>query len=196
MKELEKAAAGQLYDANFDEETLQLRAHAKMQLFHLNQTPPDQVARRESLLRSLLGKVGDGFVIEGPFYCDYGFNIDIGDGFYANVNLTILDGAPVRIGNNVFLGPNVGLHTAGHPLDVAQRNQGLEYARPIHIADDVWLGAGVQVLPGVSIGQGTVIGAGSVVTKSIPAGVVAAGNPCRVLRPIETTDISANPTSA
>ena len=143
---------------------------------------PTQRAERERLIRSLLGAVGDGFVIEQPFQCDYGYNIEIGRNFYSNHNLVILDAAKVIIGDHVFIAPNVGIYTAGHPLDTDQRAEGLEYARPVTIGDDVWIGGGVSILPGVHIGNGTTIGAGSVVTRSLPARVVAVGNPCRVIR--------------
>lgn len=184
MKEIEKAALGLLYDANFDPEILKQRKNAKIQLHHFNQLCPSEEKQRNEILINLFGKIGHDFVIEGPLHCDYGFNIEIGNSFYANVNLVILDGAKVTIGHHVFIAPNVGLYTAGHPLDVQQRNAGLEYALPITIEDNVWIGAGVSVMPGVTIGRNTVIGAGSVVTRSIPANVVAVGNPCKVIKPI------------
>jgi len=121
-------------------------------------------------------------VITAPFWCDYGSNIEIGENFYTNHNCVILDCAKVTFGDNVLIGPNCGFYTAGHPLDAVRRNQGLEYARPIHIGHNVWIGGGVQVAPGFTIGDDAVIGAGSVVTKDIPTGVLAAGNPCRVIR--------------
>lgn len=188
MNEMQKAAAGLLYDANYDEEVLRLRDHAKGVLFDLNHTHPRQVQERKALLKSLLGKTGENFIIEGPFHCDYGFNIEIGENFYANVNLVILDGAKVTIGSNVFIAPNVGIYTAGHPMDVERRNQGLEYALPVTIHDDVWIGAGVSILPGVTLGQGCVVGAGCVVTKDVPPMVLFAGNPGRVIRPITDDD--------
>ncbi|ARU05407.1 maltose acetyltransferase [Comamonas serinivorans] len=192
MNELQKAAAGLLYDANHDPAVLEMRLQAKVKLHDFHALSPANVTARQAILRSLLGRIGARFTIEGPFHCDYGFNIGIGDDFYANVNLVILDGAPVTIGHHVFVAPNVGLYTAAHPLDAARRNQGLEYALPITIGDHVWIGAGVSVMPGVSIGSGSMIGAGSVVTRDIPAGVVAVGNPCRVLR--ATTEADARQT--
>lgn len=125
---------------------------------------------------------------EQPFYCDYGYNIEIGENFYANMNCVILDEAKVTFGDNVFIAPSCGFYTAGHPLDVEQRNRGLEYARPIRVGNNVWIGAQVCVLPGVTIGDNTVIGAGSVVNRDIPANVIAAGNPCRVIREITEED--------
>ncbi len=127
-------------------------------------------------------------MIEPSFYCDYGYNIEIGENFYSNHNLVILDGGKVAFGDNVFIAPNCGFYTAGHPLDVKQRNRGLEYAYPIKVGNNVWIGGNVSVMPGVTIGDNTVIGGGSVVTKNIPSGVVAVGNPCRVLREITEAD--------
>lgn len=188
MNEAQKAAAGLLYDANYDVDLLKQRDDAKLKLFTFNHTPFTEKEKREQILTSLLGKHGKSFIIEGPFYCDYGYNIEIGENFYANVNLTILDGAKVRIGDNVFIAPNVGIYTAGHPLDARRRNLGLEYALPVTIGDDVWIGAGVNILPGVNIGKGSVIGAGAVVLKDVPDGVLVAGNPARIIRAINEED--------
>lgn len=188
MNEMEKAAAGLLYDANYDLDLLRQRQHAKAILFDFNHTHPREQEARNALLKSLLGKTGASFLIEPPFNCDYGYNIELGENFYANVNLVILDCAKVRIGSNVFIAPNVGVYTAGHPMDVERRNQGLEYALPITIEDNVWIGAGVSILPGVTLGEGCVIGAGSVVRTHVPAGVLFAGNPGRVIRAIGEDD--------
>jgi len=188
MNEMEKAAAGLLYDANYDPELRRQREAAKARLFEFNHTPPGERARREAILRALLGRTGAAFLIEPPFSCDYGYNIELGENFYANVNLVILDCARVAIGDKVFIAPNVGIYTAGHPLDVERRNQGLEYALPVTIGDNVWIGAGVSILPGVTIGAGSVIGAGAVVVKDVPESVLVAGNPARVLRPISEAD--------
>ena len=127
-------------------------------------------------------------MIEQTFWCDYGYNIEIGENFYSNHNLIILDGAKVTFGDNCFIAPNCGFYTAGHALDIKQRNQGLEIAWPITVGNNVWFGGNVIVLPGVSIGDGCIIGAGSVVNKDIPSGVLAAGNPCRVIRKITKED--------
>lgn len=184
LSEKQKAAAGQLYDANYDQELIDERIVCKDLCFDYNSLRPSDMEARNSLLKKLLGKTGKSFFIEQPFYCDYGYNIEIGENFYANVNCTILDGAKVRFGDNVFIAPGCGFYTAGHPLDAEQRNKGLEYAYPITIGNNVWIGAQCSILPGVTIGDNTVIGAGSVVTKDIPANVVAVGNPCRVIKQI------------
>lgn len=188
MTEKEKAAKGLLYNANYDQELLSDRAHAKDSLYYYNNLHPEKIDERLSVIRNLLGKTGHQFIFESPFYCDYGYNIEIGENFFSNMNLVVLDGAKVTIGDNVFIAPNVGIYTAGHPFDVEQRNQGLEYAYPVSIGNNVWIGAGVQILPGVSIGDNAIIGAGSVVSKDIPANVLAVGNPCRVIREIVEAD--------
>lgn len=188
MTEAEKMCQGLLYDANYDQELLEARARCKDLCFAFNQTKPSQVEEQETIIRSLLGKAGAHVFITAPFWCDYGTNIQVGDNFYTNHNCVILDGAKVTFGNNVFIAPNCVFSTAGHPLDTEQRNRGLEYAYPITVGDNVWFGASVTVLPGVTIGSNTVIGAGSLVNRDIPDGVVAVGNPCRVLRKITEED--------
>lgn len=185
MTEKEKCQQGLLYDANYDKELLADREKAKEVLYDYNRLRPSQQSEKTQLLKSFLGKTGENLIVEPPFACDYGYNIEVGENFYANVNLVILDGAKVSIGDNAFIAPNVGIYTAGHPLDAAQRNQGLEYARPVTIGHNVWIGAGVSILPGVTIGNNAVIGAGSVVTKDIPDSVLAVGNPCRVVKEIK-----------
>ncbi len=190
MTEKEKAQAGLLYDANYDEALIAERTACKEQCHALNNLPPSRTPEREAIIRHLFGKTGKAFTIEPPFNCDYGYNIEIGENFYMNVNGVILDGAKVTFGDNVFIAPNCGFYTAGHPLDVERRNQGLEYAYPIKVGNNVWIGAHVCVLPGVTIGDNCVIGAGSVVTKDIPANTIATGNPCRVIRTITAADIN------
>ncbi|MEG3131130.1 sugar O-acetyltransferase [Pantoea cypripedii] len=188
MTEAEKAASGMLYDANYDEELLRKRDEAKLKLYNFNHTPVTNRLVRDEILHSLLGRLGENITVEGPFYCDYGYNIEIGNNFYANVNFTILDGAKVTIGDNVFIAPNVGIYTAGHPLDADRRNKGLEYAYPVTIGNNVSIGAAVTVLPGVTIGSDSVIGAGAVVLRNVPEGVLVAGNPARVIRKITEED--------
>lgn len=182
MTEKEKMLCGELYDANYNPELINERLECKELCYDYNNLRPKDIEGRERLLRKILGHVGDGILIEQPFHCDYGYNISVGDNFYSNHNLVILDGAPVRFGNNVFIAPNCSFHTAGHPLDAGRRNAGLEYARPITVGNNVWFGAGVIVVPGVVIGDNCVIGAGSVVVKDIPPYSVAVGNPCRVIK--------------
>lgn len=185
MTEKEKCDCGELYDANYDSELLNERSRCQRLCHALNNLHPDQTDERQQLLTRLLGKVQHDCTIISPFYCDYGYRIEVGNHFFANFNCVILDAAPVTFGNHVFIGPHCGFYTAGHPLDPELRNQGLEYARPIRIGNNVWIGGGVSVLPGVTIGDNTMIGAGSVVTRNIPPGVVAAGNPCRVIRDLK-----------
>ena len=184
MTEKEKCALGVLYDANYDPQLLADQDRCKDICFAYNNTLPSQLHTRKELLRGLFGKIQGDFVIQAPFWCDYGYNIELGNNFYANHNLMILDGAKVKFGDNVFIAPDCGFHTAGHPVDPERRNRGLEYAWPITVGDNVWIGKGVQVCPGVTIGSNVVIGAGSVVTRNIPDNVIAVGNPCRVLREI------------
>lgn len=188
FSEREKMLAGLLYDANYNPELLEERNVAKDLCFDFNQTRPSDVATQTKIMQDLLGKTGDNFTVVAPFWCDYGSNIEIGDNFFANHNCVILDGAKVTFGDNVFIAPDCGFYTAGHPLDAERRNQGLEYAKPITVGDNVWIGGGVKVMPGVTIGDNAVIGGGSVVTKDIPANVIAVGNPCRILREITPED--------
>lgn len=180
--EKEKCLRGELYDANNDAELKSERLACKLLCHEYNHLLPSDTGRREDIIIRLFGKTGQNFLIEQPFFCDYGYNIEIGENFYANMNCIVLDEAKVKFGDNVFVAPGCGFYTAGHPFDVEQRNRGLEYAKPIIIGNNVWIGAQVCVLPGVTIGDNCVIGAGSVVNKDIPAGSLAAGNPCRVIR--------------
>ena len=188
MTEQEKMAASLWYDANFDPELLAARTKAEELCAAFNAAAPGDAERRGALLRALIPDLGEGVTILSPFYTDYGSNCRIGAGSFLNHGVYLMDGAPITLGRNCFLGPSCGLYTANHPLNAVQRAQGLERALPITLGDDVWLGGNVVILPGVTIGSGSVIGAGSVVTHDIPPGVVAAGNPCRVLRPITEAD--------
>lgn len=184
MNEKEKMLAGELYAADTDETLVKERFHCKTLCHKYNSLLPNQIEEKISLIRELLGKVEEKFLIEPNFYCDYGYNISLGNNFYSNHNLVILDCAPIEFGDNVFIGPNCGFYTPEHPLDAETRNKGLEFAKPIKIGNNVWFGGNVTVLGGVTIGDNVVIGAGSVVTKDIPSNVVAVGNPCRVIKAI------------
>ncbi|MCW3794789.1 sugar O-acetyltransferase [Paenibacillus sp. LS1] len=188
MTEKEKSQLGLLYNANYDQELIEERLYAKGLCYDYNQLHPAKINEREALIKKLLGKTTDRFLIEQPFVCDYGYNIEIGENFYSNHNIVMLDGGKITFGDNVFVAPNCGFYTAGHAYDVEQRNEGLEVVGPITVGNNVWIGGGVTVLADVTIGDNTIIGAGSVVTKDIPSGVIAAGNPCRVIRKITEED--------
>ena len=188
MTEREKLERGLWYDANYDEDLCRERERANELAHRLNQASPGDAAARESLLRELLGHVGEHVEVLSPLYVDYGRNVSIGDWSFLNHGAYLMDGAPITIGSHVFVGPNLGAYTAQHPLVAEERNLGLERALPITIEDDVWIGGDVKIMPGVTIGRGSVIGAGSVVTRDIPAGVVAMGCPCRPVRPITDAD--------
>ncbi len=189
MTEKEKRDNGLLYDANYNEALTTELINCKDICFEYNNLKPSQAEKRTKILKSLFGKTKENLIIQSPFWCDYGYNIEVGENFYANHGCVILDGAKVTFGDNVFIAPNCGFYTAGHPIDVQRRNAGLEYAYPITVGNNVWIGGGVQVLPGVTIGNNVVIGSGSVVTHNIPDNVVAVGNPCRVIRDITNNDI-------
>ena len=182
MTEKEKMLAGILYDANNDKNLLKERMLCKDICFEYNNVKPSDTKTQELLIKKLLGKTKDNFSILAPFWCDYGYNIEIGENFFANHNCVILDCAKVTFGDNVFIAPDCGFYTAGHPLDYERRNQGLEYAYPITVGNNVWIGAGVRVMPGVTIGDNVVIGAGSVVTKEKKKNKIAYGNPCKVVK--------------
>ena len=176
---------GMIYDANNDAALIAERLECKELIRDYNDLRPKDVEARDALLRRILGDVKGDILIEQPFYCDYGFNISVGKNFFANFNMVVLDEARVVFGDNVFIGPNCGFYTAGHPIDSIERNKGLEFARPIIVGNNVWIGANVTVVPGVTIGDNCVIGAGSVVTKDIPDNTVAVGNPCKVIKSID-----------
>ena len=196
MTETEKMLAGKLYDPTDPELTKQrITAHRLSQVY--NSTFEDETEKRADILRQLLPHMGKGCGFQGPIQFDYGIYTTVGTGSFANFNFTVLDCCPVTIGNNVFFGPNCSLMPPMHPLlpqerIIRRREDGtlydLEYAKPITIEDDCWIAANVVVCGGVTIGRGCVIGAGSVVTRDIPAGSLAAGNPCRVIRPISGAD--------
>jgi maltose O-acetyltransferase len=181
--EREKMLAGRPYLAR-DPDLVAARGRARDLLRRFNATSQREAALRRSLLRKLFGRAGRGTWIEPPFFCDYGRNIKLGDGVYVNFDCVVLDCAPVSLGDNVLIGPAVQIYAAHHPVDAEERATGLELASPIVVEDDAWIGGGAILCPGVRVGRGSTIGAGSVVTRDVPAGVVAAGNPCRVLRRI------------
>lgn len=179
---------GCLFKACYNPELEAEISRCKDQCHRYNQLNPNDRESQRKILAELLGKMGEDILITPPFWCDYGYHIAVGDHFYSNHNLVITDGARVTFGSHVFIAPNCCFTTAEHAIDPEQRDAGMEVAMPITVGNSVWIGAGTTVLAGVSIGDNTVIGAGSVVTKPVPANVVAAGVPCRVLRPITEQD--------
>lgn len=181
--EKQRMLNGELYLAN-DPDLVAARLQTRKLLHAYNATRPDAAAERRTLLQQLFGSLGQRFEIEPPFFCDYGWNIRAGDNLYMNAGCVVLDCAAISIGANVLMGPGVHIYAATHPTDPAIRRTGRELAAPVSIGDDVWIGGGAILCPGVAIGDGTTIAAGSVVVRDIPAGVIAAGNPCRVLRPV------------
>lgn len=187
MTEKEKMLAGKLYLAS-DAELTAERVRCQRLLRRLNRGNIFQTGKSARLLGRLFGAIGKNVTVERPFRCDYGRYIFAGDNLFVNYNCTILDVCPVRIGNNVFLAPNVSICTATHPIDAEVRNTQLEYGQPVTIGNNVWIGSNVVINPGVTIGSNVVIASGAVVTKDIPSGCVAAGNPCAVKRPITETD--------
>lgn len=184
MGEKEKMLSGEMYFA-FDKTLLEERKLAKDLCFEFNQLAPSKIYERRAIIKKLFKKCEDDTHIESDFYCDYGYNISVGENFYVNHNCVMLDCMPITFGDNVLIGPNCGFYTAIHPIDADERSTFAEYAKPITVGNDVWFGGNVTVLPGVTIGDKAVIGAGSVVTKDIPSNVVAVGNPCKVLRNLE-----------
>ena len=164
------------------------RLENKKKIYKYNNLEPGNFETQDRLIKEILGKTGKNINIEAPFHCDYGYNIEVGENFFANYNLTILDVGKVKIGDNAQIAPNVSIYTAGHPVHPDSRNSGYEYGIAITIGDNVWIGGNTCILPGVTIGNNVVIGAGSVVTKDIPDNVIAAGNPCRIIREITEKD--------
>ncbi len=182
MSEYEKMISGEMYRAN-DPELIQLRGNVRTMLEELNRSLHDvRIGERLERCSRIFGKVGKGLWMQPPFYCDYGKNIELGDNVYFNYNCVVLDVAKVTIGSNVLFGPNVQIYTANHPLDHQQRRDGLEFGKPITIGNDVWIGGGVILCPGVNIGDRSVIAAGAVVTKDVPADVMVGGNPAQVIK--------------
>lgn len=182
--EKEKMLAGELYDAS-DPQLTSERQNAQALTSWYNETAPSESDRRQQLLGDLFGGLGENPVVEPPFRCDYGYNIHVGDDFYANVGCVFLDVCRVDVGRNCLVGPGVHIYTATHPLDAATRIEGPEYGKPVSVGDDVWLGGRAVVNPGISIGNRSVVASGAVVTEDVPDDVVVQGNPAQVVRDLE-----------
>jgi galactoside O-acetyltransferase len=188
MNHKERMEKGLIYICS-DKDIMQEQQAYLEKLYDFNQTRPTEVKRREAMLKDMFGSIGQGCYIEPPFHANWGGkHVFFGDYVYANFNLTMVDDGNIFVGNNVMFAPNVTVATAGHPIEPSLREQSYQFNRDVHIGNNVWIGAGSVILPGVSIGENTVIGAGSVVTKNIPANVVAFGNPCAVKRNIGESD--------
>ena len=186
MNEKNKMLSGQLYNPN-DRTLVEERHKARILFQKINSLSDDQKKERKKLFYELLTNANKGLWIEPPFYCDYGYNIKTGKNVFMNFNCCILDVMEVKIGNNVLFGPNVQIYTATHPIDAKTRNSWLEFAKPVSIGNDVWIGGGAIICPGVTIGNGAIIGAGAVVTKNIPNDVIAVGNPARIKKKIDNS---------
>ncbi len=184
MSEKEKMLRGELFYAGSDEALIKERIKCKSLCHEYNSISPGNIDERKKILKQIIGKTKTNYYIEQPFYCDYGYNIEIGENFYSNHNIVILDCAKVTFGDNVLIGPNCGFYTAEHPIDAITRNKGLEYAKPITVGNSVWIGGGTTILAGVSIGNNSIIGAGAVVTKDVPNNVIVAGNPAKIIKEI------------
>lgn len=183
----ERLLAGKLYRSE-GEEISQMKRHGRRLSYLFNQTAPDENELREKLIRELFGSAGKNIYVKAPFYCSHGSNICVGDDCFINFDCIFLDLNRITLGDHVMIGPRVSIYTASHPIDLEVRKSGLEYALPVTIGNDVWIAGSVVINPGVTIGEGTIIGSGAVVTKDIPAGVIAAGNPCKVIRNITPAD--------
>lgn len=182
--EKQKMLAGELYDA-LDKEISDERMTTRLLLKRLNDSAENESELRAAIVKQLIPNASEGLWIQPPFYCDYGYNMTIGEKVFFNFNCVVLDVSYVKIGSRTLFGPNVQIYTATHPIDFKERASGLEYAKPITIGEDVWVGGSAVICPGVNIGDRSVIGAGSVVTKDIPSDVFAAGNPCKVIRALK-----------
>ncbi len=188
MTDREKIHSGKIYYPSGDEIMNEQLSYVD-KLYDFNATRPTELDKREALLKDMFAEIGEGCYIEPPFHANWGgHHVHFGNNVYANFNLTMVDDTHIYVGDCTMFGPNVTVATAGHPIDPELRSKAYQFNMPVHIGKNCWLGAGVIVLPGVTIGDNTVIGAGSVVTKDIPSNVVAVGNPCKVLRPINERD--------
>ena len=188
MTEWEKAEAGLLYDAKYDPDLDRGRKASQELSFDYNALRPSQIKEREEMVRKHFKKTEKKFLIEQPFRCDFWERVSVGENFYSNYNFVVLAGNTIDIGDNVMSAPDCGLYVAGHPFDVELRNSGIEYAWPIRIGNNVWIGGGTKIIGGVSIGDDVIIAAGSVVIRDIPSGVLAGGNPCKVIRKLTPED--------
>lgn len=184
LQELEKMMSGEPYDASDNTELLDILQETQEMCRNYNNLRPSQQEEKDALIKRILGRTGEQLKVLQPFFCDYGFNIEVGENFFANTNMVILDEAKVTFGDHVFIGPNCSFYTPCHPIDAESRNAGKQWSLPVNVGNNVWFGGNVTVCPGVSIGDNAVIGAGSVVTHDIPANVVAAGNPCEIIKSI------------
>lgn len=179
--EKEKMLSGELYDP-LDKQLSEERLQTRLLIRKFNDTGEDQVEEQILILKELIPNSGEGLCVQPPFYCDYGSNMVLGEKVFFNFNCVVLDVMQVCIGSRTLVGPNVQIYTATHPLDHNGRASGVEFAKPVNIGEDVWIGGSTVICPGVSIGDRTIIGAGSVVTKDVPSDVFAAGNPCKIIR--------------
>ena len=187
---MEKLHSGEIYDPNASE-IMEVQLRCLERLYDFNATRPTELGKREALLREMFAEIGEGCYLEPPLHANWGGRfVHFGSHIYANFGLTLVDDTHIYVGDHTLFGPNVTIATAGHPVLPQLRERGLQFNQPVRIGRNCWIGAGALIMPGVTIGDDTVIGAGSVVTKDVPAGVVAAGNPCRVLRPIGEQDRS------
>lgn len=187
MTEQEKALAGMFYDAQ-EKEIDKERVRSQELSYRYNLLSPVESEKRTEFIKREMGSIGEGFRIEQPFYCDFWKNVTIGERFFSNYNFIILAANKIEIGDDVKFAPNCGIYAAGHPFDPQDRKDGIEYGWPVRIGNNVWIGAGTAIVGGVAIGDDTIIAAGSVVIKDIPAGVLAGGNPCKVIRKIKSSD--------
>ena len=189
MTEYEKMLEGKIYDP-LDPEIQKEQFPFQDKLWEFNQLKPSDLEKKEAYMKEVFAECGEDCYIELPFHANWGgHHVHFGSGIYVNSNMTMVDDAHIYVGDKVMFGPNVSVITAAHPIEPELRARGLQYNRDVHIGDNVWIGTGVIILPGVHIGKNSVIGAGSVVTKDVPDNVVAFGNPCRVIRRIEPQDV-------